>query len=428
VTWRPTAALLRVSVLPAALALLAVLVRRPDLVLLAAPLALAALPLLRRPGGSPAARLELSQDTVAEGDQVVATLRVDDVAGAQTVALVLDTVDRVQPANGGRLSLVSGLSTGAPATSVDLQLTAQRWGWSAVGPGSVLLSACGGLLRAGPERLSAVRLRVMPLSAPYTGSTTVHRAGGVVGLHRSTRPGEGSELAGVRPFTPGDRIRRINWRTSLRGNGLQVNATTTERDATVLLLLDARYDGGTSGPYGGQASGIDVAVRATAALAAFYLDLGDRVGLVTYTGGMRSLGARSGRAQLHRLLAALLDTSAPRAGGAEPRMPSPPDLDPRALVLLVSPLVGRSVFERAAALARAGHTVLVVDTLPADALPPARDAWDAPVAALWQLERGIRIGQLASLGVPVVRWHGSGSLDAVLAELARAASRTGVRR
>jgi uncharacterized protein (DUF58 family) len=248
----------------------------------------------------------------------------------------------------------------------------------------------------------------------------------VVGLHRSPRPGEGSELAGVRPFTPGDRIRRINWRTSLRGDGLQVNATTTERDATVQLMLDARYDAGSSER--GRASGVDRAVRATAALAAFYLGLGDRVGLVTYTGSMRPLPARAGRAHLHRLLAALLDTSAPRGGGAEPRLAPPPNLDPRALVLIVSPLVGRYVFEHAAALARAGHTVLVVDTLPPDALPPAADAWDAPVTALWRLERGIRIGQMASLGVPVVGWQGSGSLDAVLVELTRAAGRAGARR
>lgn len=424
-TWRPTAALLRVGVLPAALALLGILARRSDLVVLAAPLALAALPLLRRPTGRPRARLDLAQDTVAEGDPVQATLTVEDAAGAQTVALVLDTPDRVQPADGGRLSLVTTLPTAA-AAHVDVHLAAERWGRSTVGPGSVLLSACGGLLRAGPEAVPGARVRVLPLSAPYAGSTTAPRAGGVVGLHRSSRPGEGSELAGVRPFTAGDRIRRINWRTSLRGDGLQVNATTTERDATVQLMLDARYDAGSS--VGRQASGVDVAVRATAALAEFYLDLGDRVGLVTYTGAMRPLPARSGRAHLHRLLGALLDTSAPRSGGAEPRLALPPNLDPRALVLIVSPLVGRYVFEHAAALARAGHTVLVVDTLPTDALPPVRGAWDAPVAALWRLERGIRIGQLASIGVPVVGWQGSGSLDAVLVELTRAASRTGARR
>jgi uncharacterized protein (DUF58 family) len=97
-------------------------------------------------------------------------------------------------------------------------------------------------------------------------------------------------------------------------------------------------------------------------------------------------------------------------------------------VLVVSPLVGRHVFEAAAALARGGHVVLVIDTLPLDRLPTDGDAWAGPVAALWRLERATRIGQLADFGVPVVSWQGSGSLDAALIALTRAAARRGARR
>jgi uncharacterized protein (DUF58 family) len=223
-------------------------------------------------------------------------------------------------------------------------------------------------------------------------------------------------------------MRRINWRTSLRAGELQVNATTTERDAEVVVLLDARFDAGSSGGIDGRASGVDVAVRAAAALAASYLRLGDRVGLVTYAAATRTVPARSGRGQLDRLMTALLETSAPRDGGGEPRLPAPRGLDPRALVLVVSPLVGRYVFEQAAALGRAGHSVVVVDTLPGDAAQAAAGPWAAAVTRLWLLERATRIGQLRSLGVPVVPWRGSGSLDAVLLELSRAAARTGGRR
>jgi len=46
-SWRPTAALVRVSVLPAAIAVLAVLARRADLLVIVAPLGLAAVPLVR---------------------------------------------------------------------------------------------------------------------------------------------------------------------------------------------------------------------------------------------------------------------------------------------------------------------------------------------------------------------------------------------
>jgi len=426
-TWEPTAALWRVTVLPVALVLLAVLTRQPDLLVLAAPLALAAVPLLLRPSGRPEAHSRLDADRVLEGAPVQLTVTVAGTTHAQTLALTTATPDGVRPAGGGQVDVVRRAS-GADVDVLTVELTARRWGRATVGPGDLTLSACGGLLRAGPVPVPAQRTSVLPLSARYSGAGLLPRPRGNVGLHRSPRLGEGTDLAGVRAFAPGDRMRRINWRTSLRSGELQVNATTTERDAEVVVLLDARFDAGISGRVDGPASGVDVAVRAAAALTAFYLRLGDRVGLVTYAAGSRTVPARAGRGQLDRLLSALLDTAAPRSGGAEPRLPLPPGLDPRALVLVVSPLVGRYVFEQAAALGRAGHSVVVVDSLPADAVPAEGGRWTAAVTGLWRLERATRIGQLQSLGVPVVPWHGSGTLDAVLLELSRAAARTGGRR
>jgi uncharacterized protein (DUF58 family) len=314
---------------------------------------------------------------------------------------------------------------GAYSTTLTVGLRADRWGRSTVGPGLVTLSAAGGLLRCGPLPLRERAVAVLPLAARFRGATVVPRARGNVGVHRSPRLGDGTELSGIRAFAPGDRLRRINWRVSLRTGELQVNATTTDRDADVLLLLDARYDAGTSTGVDGAASGIDRAVRATAALAEFYLGLGDRVGLVVATATARHRPARAGRAQLLQLLHALLDVVPPARAGGEPPLPEPPGLDPRALVLVISPLVGRQVFERTAALARAGHTVIAVDTLPDDPVGGAADEWSGPAFRLWRLEREVRLTQLRGLGVPVARWQGPGSLDAVLADLARAAARGG---
>src|SRR3954447_10869255 len=425
-SWRPTAALVRVSVLPAAIAVLAVLARRADLLLVAAPLGLAAVPLVRRPAGQPRVALSLPERTVNEDADVPATVSITGTTGVQTVALVLATPDWVRPPSGGCVATVLR-ADGRDRIAVVLPLSARRWGHSALGPGTVTVSACGGLLRA-DLAVAETRLRVLPMSARYRGTQTLPHPRGVVGLHRSVRAGEGSELIGIRRFAPGDRIRRINWRTSLRSNELHVNATATDRDAVVQILLDARYDAGVSGGVGGQASGTDRAVRASAAVAAFCLGRGDRVGLVTYAGQARVLSARAGRGQWERVIAGLLETSAPRLPGAEPAMNIPPNLDPRALILLVSPLVGRLVFTQAAALARGGHSVVVVDTLPDEALPTNAEPWTAPVNELWRLERAIRIRQLTGLGLPVVPWQGIASLDAVLRDLARAATRAGVRR
>ena len=60
--------------------------------------------------------------------------------------------------------------------------------------------------------------------------------------------GDGTEFAGIRPFHAGDRLRRINWRVSLRTGALHVvDAPAARRTAAVLLVVDALADYGRSG-------------------------------------------------------------------------------------------------------------------------------------------------------------------------------------
>lgn len=426
-SWRPTAAVLRVGVLPAGIALVAVLAGRPDLLLVAAPLLVAGLPLLSRPPGCPATELTVSPAAPGEGDEARALVRVTGLAGAESVTATVATPGWLRSPTGRPVAAV-GRPTGEGTAELGFDLLAARWGRWPVGPARVQASACAGLLRWEAEETGVRRVPVLPLSQRYRGSGEVPRARGGIGLHRSRRPGEGSELSGIRAFTAGDRMRRVNWRVSLRAGELHVNATTSERDADVVLLVDARFDAGVSGGVQGQASGVDVAVRAAGELAASALRLGDRVGLQVTSSGTRTVPARSGRGHLQALLRTLLDVAPPPPSGTEPALPEPIAVDPRALVLVLSPLVGRQVFDRAAALGRGGHAVVVVDTLPADAAPVESTAWTAAALRLWRLERDTRVGQLRALGVPVVPWRGSGSLDPVLAELGRVAARTGVRR
>ena len=50
--------------------------------------------------------------------------------------------------------------------------------------------------------------------------------------------GEGIEFADLRPFTPGDRVRRVNWRATARRGEPWVNEMHPERNADVVLFLD----------------------------------------------------------------------------------------------------------------------------------------------------------------------------------------------
>src|SRR6266545_3244860 len=61
----------------------------------------------------------------------------------------------------------------------------------------------------------------------------------------------------VRQYSPGDRLRRIDWRVTLRTRQLHVVATLSDRDAEVVLLLDVLSEAGRSGGIGGAASVLD---------------------------------------------------------------------------------------------------------------------------------------------------------------------------
>jgi uncharacterized protein (DUF58 family) len=118
-----------------------------------------------------------------------------------------------------------------------------------------------------------------------------------VGNYVSPVQGEGIEPGDIRPFAPGDHVRHVNWRATLRLGTLHVTQHHRERNADVVLLLDTLSDVGPSG-----ATVVDVAARAAATLAAAYLARKDRVGLIEYGGQLRWVKPGSGRAQFQRLL------------------------------------------------------------------------------------------------------------------------------
>jgi uncharacterized protein (DUF58 family) len=249
------------------------------------------------------------------------------------------------------------------------------------------------------------------------------RAAGHVGGHRSRRPGQGGEIAGVRKFGPGDRLRRIDWRVSLRTRDLHVAATLSDRDAEVLLLLDVLGEAGASGGVRGTASVLDTTVRAAAAIAEHYLKRGDRVSLQEYGSAARRLRPATGRRQYLTVLEWLLDI---RADGEDQsvheHLLGALHVSSDALVVMLTPLVDPRSADLLAQLTQSGRFTVAVDTLPAGAAPPQRSAWTPLATRLWHIERENVLGRLREHGVPVVAWAGAGSLDLVLRDVARLAS------
>ncbi|HEX6684955.1 MAG TPA: DUF58 domain-containing protein [Candidatus Limnocylindrales bacterium] len=421
--WVPTRALSR-AVFVCGLALLtAVLLGRADLVVLVAPLALSvAFGLLRRPGGSPGLRLSTVETLPVEGAEIGATVEVEnrDTAGYDLAVLRVQHSPWLELADGDRPHAT--VVARGMAASVELSGPAIRWGRQTLGPASAYAVAADGLLRSKAVVTGALGLRVYPMTEPFAADEAMPRAAGLVGQHRSRRPGEGGELAGVRQFVPGDRLRRIDWRVSLRTERLHVAATLSDRDAEVVLLLDLLADAGKSEGINGAASVLDRTVRASAAIAEHYLHLGDRVSLIEYGASARRLRPASGRRQYLTVLEWLLDADPSPVARERGSAQLAASISADALVVVLTPLLDARSASMLAGLARSGRFVVAVDTLPTELTVPATSNWSGLAFRLWRLERENTIGQLREHGVPVVAWAGAGSLDVVLRDVARLAS------
>lgn len=420
--WRPTAALGRSLVVGVGGTAIALVAGEPVLVVLAAPfVVLAALAAVHRPRSTPTVRATIDHPWLHEGQATTCRLELRDADGIEHLARVAEPTPYVRTeAGAGRLS--GWLADGTPT----LEVSARRWGRHRLGAERVGLTSAWAGYRCGPLPVVGELVHVLPEPAPYDARAAVPHPVGLVGRHPSRRSGSGVEIDDIRSFQPGDRLRRINWRVSLRTDRLQVTTSPAEQDASVLLVVDALADHGRSEGVDGLASSLDLAVRAASAVAEHHVRAGDRVALRVLGGGGEQLRPGAGRRHLRRLQTLLAEV---RAG--EPR-----DLDADRLrlsvpagtvVVVLSPALAEAVVTVAATAVRRGLSTLVVDTLPPDARPGVAAGVD-PVAAdlAWRmrrLERAQVLSCLATLGCPVVPWRGAGSTDEVMRQLGRQARR-----
>ena len=400
---------------------MAILFGRPDLLVLAAPfVVIVAWSLAVRPHEAPTVEVTLGSTTLREGEATSWTATVNAPGADAAIAVVAPSRTRqLEPASG---LAVTDVAPGGTPASLAMVVRSTHWGRSQVGPSLFAAHSAWGAFRSGPAPAGSINLTTLPLPAVFDTSAPAPHPQGLVGLHRSTVRGDGSEFATIRPFQLGDRLRRVHWPVSLRTGTIHVATTHTDRDTEVVIVLDAGNDVGESGGVDGAASSLDLAVRAAGAIAEHFLRRGDRVGLRTFA-TMRTvrLNSATGASHLRRLLT---DLAAIEVGTAGHRRTDPPPLRLHGgcLVVMLSPMLSPAALQQAVTLVRQQHTVLVVDTLP-DRVAGA--AGEDPVAALaWRirlLERQQEIRRVQEHGVPVVPWRGPGSIDQVLRDLGRRA-------
>ena len=417
--WRPTTAHARALLGGLLLAVTAVLARRPDLLVLATPLVGAAVwAVMLRPQCLPEVSHSIGHGVVREGEATTWHVEVRDSEGrVDDVAAVLEAttwIDR-QPVDGQ--VVVSLRDDGDEALAVVIRPT--RWGSRQVGPTLVVASSAWAGFRCAPKQGESRTLVALPQTSRFDASAPPVRTPGLVGVNRSPRQGSGTEFASIRPFQPGDRLRRIHWAQSLRTGILHVTSTWADHDRHVVLLIDALTDVGESDGIDGRASSLDVSLRAAGAIAEHYISTGDRVALAVIDArGMKRLPPATGHRQLRRMLEVMARVEPATEFDDDGRMPR--GLGQGALVVMLSPLVSPTALQRAVTIAEHGLTVVVIDCLPADISESDPD--DPYVGIAWRirlLERQREIRRVGEAGIAVVPWRGPGSLDVVLRDLHR---------
>jgi uncharacterized protein (DUF58 family) len=428
VTRRPTAKI-PTYVGVAALVLLAGLsLGRPELVAVAAPLAVlvvAGLAGARDP--ELAAEVSVDRERVLVGDQVTVELHLEAAARVERLEVLLVVPPGMEGPQGGpggsgpaprragptRTWAAAVTLAAGERRTLAVPLTCRRWG--AYWLGDVHLRAHDRFRLFTWERHldRHAGVKVFPVPDALRALVRPFETQVSTGSHVAAQRGDGIEFADLRPFLPGDRPRSINWRATARRGALMVNQRHPERATDVVLFLDSFLD--LRGPAG---STLDRAVGAAASLAAAYLRQRDRVGLVSFGGFVQWLQPGSGQAALYRLLDTLMETQvfATAAWKGIRHLP-PRTLPAKALVVALTPLVDeRGVAALFDLLAR-GYDLAVVDISPLAHAGPAGGEWDALARRLWALERETLRHRYQRLGAAVVEWADATHLQQVLLEV-----------
>jgi len=153
--------------------------------------------------------------------------------------------------------------------------------------------------RPGPGPLPDALLRALDVMVSR------RMQGLLAGDYRSALLGEGTELAQVRPYIPGDDVRRIDWNVTARTGEAHVRVQLAERVLVTWLVLDTSpsMEFGTA-----DRRKADVAEGVAIAIGHVATRRGNRLGVVTFGDAEpRMTPPRAGRIGLLGMLAALRD-------------------------------------------------------------------------------------------------------------------------
>jgi uncharacterized protein (DUF58 family) len=301
-------------------------------------------------------------------------------------------------------SVVPGMER-ADIGGPSLLVRAARWGRYPVNA-AVRVSGRGGLIE-GTGTVDAAEICVFPVAPPQ--STAIPRTDLLdrLGTHRTRYTGPGVEFADIRPYVPGDQLRTVNWPVSARRGALHVTERLTDRAADIVVLIDTYPQ-----PPGPATAATERTARGAAQVVQSALRYGDRAGLVALgSHGTRWLGADIGQRQFYRILDTVLgaaDTFETATGTLAPR----PAVPAGAIVIAFSTMLDTQFALALIDLRKRGHAVAVVDVLDGS---PLEGDHDALVHRMWAMQRAFMYRDMATVGVDIVGWPATATLDQAMA-------------
>lgn len=229
---------------------------------------------------------------------------------------------------------------------------------------------------------------------------SARRVGPWPGTVPSRSLGPGTEFFELRLYSPGDELRRINWKATAKRRQLVTNEFETERVTDVLVVLDCS-EGVQSGAFSYNAEEFEVGLAAS--LCSQLLLQGNRVGLLIYGAERTWVPPAFGKHQLLRILNGLTITKAGRAI-------IPIDfavqtivnavLPARSVVAFISPLMGDEIVAVIRNVASVGYSVICL-TPSMESLASNESRSRALARRVLAAERRVNMSQI----VPVSRYH-----------------------
>ena len=135
------------------------------------------------------------------------------------------------------------------------------------------------------------------------------------GDYHSTFKGQGVEFDEVRPYTPGDDVRTIDWNVTARTGVPFIKRYSEERELTVLFMVDVS---GSQGYGTAGRSKMQLAAELTALLALTAIRNQDKIGLILFSDRIvKYIPPRKGRDSVMRLVREVLAAEDDAEGGTD---------------------------------------------------------------------------------------------------------------